>query len=295
MQIIDLDEMCVIKWRLTDVCNYHCSYCIRKPLANTKANLANDFIMDIDALPDVVRIAEELHQIHNKQVKIDLIGGEISLFDDLDKLIYALLDTECIAKVNITTNLYRDIEYYLNLCNVAKEIKKKISITASYHYGHTELDAFMEKAKVLYNELKDSFKCETVITNVNKDVEAFIEKCNEIGCHYMCEEDLLDPTKRGKTVRNYKVGNRYKVTHDDGSVQLYTTRNEVIKTYGADGIAMDTRGMRCTRDNNYVYIELNAAIPCHSRVYIKNYRVSEYPQLCQHGTCTLCGHMSVFK
>lgn len=27
MKIIDLDDMCVIKWRLTDVCNYNCSYC----------------------------------------------------------------------------------------------------------------------------------------------------------------------------------------------------------------------------------------------------------------------------
>ena len=251
--------------------------------------------MDMDALPDVIRIAEELNAIHNRQVKIDLIGGEISLFDDLCKLIDTLLFTNCIAEVNITTNLYRDVEYYLALCKISKCKNKKISITASYHYEYTDLDIFMDKAKVLYEELGDSFKCETVITNVNKNVDTFIEKCNEIGCHYMCEEDLLDMSKRGKTVRNYKVGNRYKVIHDDGTESLYTTRNEVIKKYGKNGIAMDTRGMRCTRDSNYVYIELNAAIPCHSRVYIKNYRVSEYPQLCQIGSCTLCGHMSVFK
>ena len=71
--------------------------------------------------------------------------------------------------------------------------------------------------------LDTSFKSETVITDCNLQVDDFITKCNEIGCRYMCEEDLLDTTKRGKSVKNYKVGNRYLVTLDDGTEKYFLT------------------------------------------------------------------------
>ena len=61
------------------------------------------------------------------------------------------------------------------------------------------------------------------------------------------------------------------------------------------GVAINTKGMRCSRDNDYVYIEKNMAIPCHNMIPIKNYRVSECPQDCRIGECTLCGHMSIFN
>lgn len=293
--IKDLDEMCVIKWRLTDVCNYHCSYCIREPLADKDSALQYDWMDCISAIDDIIRIARELYEINNMKVKVDLIGGEISLFNGLYMLLGILYNSEYITKINITTNLSRDIDYYLQLCECAEIHNKKLSMTASYHFQFANLDKFMEKAKLLYEKLGDGFKCETVITNGNNDIPEFINYCNKIGCHYMCEEDMKDPSKKGLTVKNYKVGNRYKVTLDDGKEILYTTRNEVCKTYGNQGVAINTTNMVCTRDNNYVYIEKDYAIPCRMRCPIANYRVSPKPQLCKHGQCSLCGHMSIKK
>lgn len=294
ISIKDLDDMGVIKWRLTDVCNYHCSYCIRRPLAD-EGTLMNDMVRCITAIPGVQRIAKELNEINNKKVKIDLIGGEITLFNQLSMILAILYSCDYIEKINITTNLSRDIGYYKELANVAKNKNKKLTMTASFHYEFTELDKFMEKAKVMNELLGTGFKCETVITKDNKYIDEFIKKCDEIGCRYMCEEDLLDKTKRGQTVRNYKVGNRYEVTMDNGEKLLYTTRNEVVKTYGEEGIGIDTAGMQCTRDHDYVYIEKNTVIPCRSKCLISDYHVSENLRSCTFGKCTLCGHMSIKK
>lgn len=294
MKIIDLDDMCVIKWRLTDVCNYSCSYCIRRPLIKEIHNAQFDFNTCMTAIPDVIRICNELYQLHNKPIKIDLIGGEISVFPKLNKFISLLFSCSPVSKINITTNLSQPIDYYTELVEIADKYNKKISITASFHPEFTQLDCFMEKAKVLHNMLDTSFKCETVITDCNLQVDDFIAKCNEIGCRYMCEEDLLDTNKRGKSVKNYKVGNRYLVTLDDGTEKYFTTRNEVIKTYGEDGIAINTQNCKCTRDYNYVYLEQDKAIPCRWCIPIEEYHVNPTMRDCTAGSCTLCGHMSIY-
>lgn len=294
MQITDLDDSCVIKWRLTDACNYHCSYCIRRPLVKDAKQPKVDFDMCLEALPHVVRICEELNYINQKPIKIDLIGGEISIFDNLSTIFEELYKCIPVQKVNLTTNLSRPIEYYTKLNDIALNYDKKLSMTASFHPEFTDLDTIMEKCKTLYELLGSRFKCETVITDCNNQVEEFINRCEALGCYYMCEEDLLDSTKHGTTVKNYKPSNRYKVIHDDGSIELYSTRNEVIKKFGKKGLAMNTAGMACTRDHDYVYIEQNVVMLCGFQSPISNYRISEYPRYCVRGECTLCGHMSVF-
>lgn len=293
-RILDLDNSCVIKWRLTDICNYHCSYCIRREFIQSESNLTYDFSLCLDAVDDIVRLAGELNTINNKPVKIDLIGGEITLFKDLGLLLEKLYTSPAITKVNITTNLSKPVDYFLNLISIAEKYGKKLSITASFHYEYTDLDTFMAKADIINKKIGTNFKCETVITEQNTQVQAFIDKCNELNCHYMCEEDLLDTSKHGEKIRNYKVGDRYLVCFDDGQELRFPTRNEVLKQYGRNGIAIDTRGLKCSRDNDYVYVEKNMAIPCHNMIPIKNYRVSECPQYCRIGECTLCGHMSIF-
>lgn len=294
MQIIDLDEHCVIKWRLADICNYKCSYCIRRPLANIDKNVEEDFNTALSTLPEVVRIAKELYERNNKQVKIDLIGGEISIFDDLGIIVSELAKCECICKVNITTNMYRDIGYYLALCHSSFEYGKALTITSSYHAEHADLNEWMDKATILSQILGDRFKCETVITNVNDKVDEFISRCEAIGCRYMAEEDLFDPTKRGQTVKNYKPNYRYKVIDDEGKEGFFYTRNEVVKTYGENGVAISTCGKKCTRDFDYVYIEKDMGVYCLHGVPIKDYHVLESHRICGKSTgCTLCGHMSI--
>lgn len=298
MEIIDLDVSCVIKWRLTDICNYHCSYCIRRPLVvqNTETNINTDFNKCMKALPHVVRIANDLNKINKKPVKIDLIGGEISIFPSLDELLTELFNCEAIKKINITTNLFREADYYLNLHEIAVKKDKTLSMTASFHPEYTSLDTFVTKACQLQKALGAAFKCETVITDVNAQVNDFIYACeNIIKCNYMCEEDLLDISKRGQECKNIKQKNRYLVVKDDGTEELYTTRNQVIKIYGEDGIAINTAGLSCTRDMDYVYIEQDFAIPCHDKMPIEDYTVSTTMRQCTAGRCTLCGHISIKK
>lgn len=294
MIIIDLDKSCVIKWRLTDICNYHCSYCVRRDFIQEQSQLEKDFSECLFAIPDVIRIAKELNTINHKPIKIDLIGGEVSLFKNLGVLLESLYKTPEIEKINLTTNLSNSVEYYLSLNEIALRYNKKLSITASFHYEYVTLSNFIIKANQLNKVLDKNFKCETVITNKNSQVEDFITACNKINCQYMCEEDVLDPSKKGEKIRNYKVNNRYLVIMEDNTGIEFPTRNEVIKQFGKNGFTIDTTKAKCTRDNDYVYIEKNMAIPCHNKIPISEYKVSPIPQKCKIGECSLCGHMSIF-
>lgn len=298
MKIQDLDNYSVIKWRLTDICNYRCSYCIRKPFIETRENIDSDWNKNIKALPHIKRIANELNQNTQKQIKIDLIGGEISLFENLLYLISELFEEDIIQEVNLTTNLCRNAEYYIELFRCAKKMNKTVSMTASFHPEYANLKDFMTKVEaILKDDVKNRsvFKSETVITNANNQVADFVKRCEELNCFYMCEEDMHDTSKRGQSVTNHKPTVRYSVENDNGNVTLYTTRNEVIKTFGEEGKYIATAGGKCTRDYDYTYVEQDMAIPCHNKIPIEEYNVHKNKRICQYPFCTLCGHMSFEK
>lgn len=280
--IKDLDDMKVIKWRLTDFCNYHCSYCIRRPIAFSQA-LSYDMECCNEALPHIISIAKQLSERFNCKVKIDLIGGEISCSDTTKEIIAELASNDCIGKINITTNLSRNIEWYKELTNYP------ISITASFHPEEAILSEFLDKALTLSKLCQ--FKCETVITKEATHIDEFVSFCEDNGIYYMCEENLFDETLRGQARKNIKETPRYLVND-----KLYfNTRNEFIKKYGDNGIAFNTTGFKCSKDYDYVYVDRNKVVTCFGTFDIKDYNLNDKPRLCEKGHCTLCGHISLNK
>lgn len=284
--IKDLDDMKVIKWRITEACNYHCSYCIRRPLVE-KANPEN-IKAALAVLPDVINLAERLANRHNMKVKIDLIGGEVSLHKETLDIVKGLGDSEAIGKINITTNLSQPVDWYLDLIDKSK---KKISITASFHPEYADLDEFLEKAFTLSKVCQ--FKAETVITAEANHIDKFVAFCESHNMYYMCEENLFDPSLRGQAKKNIKEVARYQVTFDDGTEEYFNTRNEVIKTYGTEGMLIDTTEMKCSRDYDYIYIERDEVLSCTSSCHIRDFRLYPRPHPCPRGKCTLCGHMTL--
>jgi MoaA/NifB/PqqE/SkfB family radical SAM enzyme len=293
MEIIDLDKSCTIKWRLTDACNYHCSYCIRRPFITDQPSGLLDMKECEDAIPQICRISEELKEINQKNVKIDLIGGEVAIYPRLNKILDRLYQCDAIGSVNITTNLFNTVEYYLDLFSVADSYNKSLSMTASFHIEFAKLDEFIEKSKAINAKYHPKFKCETVVTPINTQYQEFIDLCEANDIYYMAEEDLFNQNYRGQKLSNKKTAPRYLVKDDFGNEEYFNTRNEYLKKYGVNGYCIPSRGGKCTRDMNYVYIEKNVVFRCTDQVPIEKFHVSKERRTCVRDSCTLCGHMSI--
>ena len=195
LAIIDTCEYdLVIKWRLTDLCNYKCSYCLRnwkdregeKRITPTKERLQKEEDRAIKTSSCINQLIEK----HNfKNVKIDLIGGEVSIFDL--KSIISNITSPALKKIYITTNLSRNVNYYIDLVNYLQGRGIEISIMASYHSEFTSFDKYFEKIQTLEPLLGDYLKCEIVSRIDNQDdCIKFRDKCNELDVNYAIEADL---------------------------------------------------------------------------------------------------------
>jgi len=292
MNIINLDKSAVIKWRLTDNCNYHCSYCIRRDFII--GDHSKDESKCFEALPKVINLAKKVSENTSKLVKIDLIGGEITLFKNLGAIIDKILENDFIRSVNITTNFFRPVDYWLNL---TKNLNK-ITLTASFHPTECKegLEAFIKKAITLKDKFKN-FKCETVYTLGCTHTDKFIELCTKNNIMYMVEENLFDSNLKGINTSIKKKKPRYKVIDDIGETRFFQSRNDFIKKYGIDNSYVSSKGLYCTRNFDYVYIEQDIAMNCHKVPQkIDKFELEFKPHLCYrkgHEVCTLCGVISL--
>ena len=290
--IRNLDSRCVIKWRLTDICNYHCSYCIRKPLSDTSAENYDR----IETAKRVAELAEQLTKNTGKKCKVDLIGGEIIVLPDLFDIITELSQHASVDRINITTNFSRKAEYFEELRQHCVD-PVSMSMTASYHpnYCKLTLQDWINKA-VRVSKVMDYFKCETVQLKDSTHIDEFIKLCQENNLHYMVEGDLLDESLNGVKYSSKKTHPRYDVTFADGTVKGFGTRNSFLKEYGENGMSVKTDGFLCTRDFDYVYIEKDEVFTCVSKYNIHDFKLAEKPHPCyrgKDGICTLCGNISL--
>jgi len=271
MIIQNLDTHCVIKWRLTDICNYNCSYCIRKPLRFEKEYDISSCILEIR------RIAGELSQNTGKPVKLELIGGEVTLFDDLGDLIRAFPNVD---KINITTNFHRPVEWFKTLP------LDRVTITASFHQEFTKISDFIEKAKIIAPLCK-YFKCETVYWKEAEHIDEFINLCKENNLQYQVEGDLNDPNITFNQCSSTKKNPRYLV---DG--KYYLTRNSYLKEIGHPYIKTDN--ILCSRDVDYIYIERDEVWSCHRPWKLWEYHPFAEMHPCTRPSkkCSMCGNIS---
>lgn len=272
MTIIDLDEYATIKLRLTDYCNYKCSYCIRRKTIEQDGSMLDDENC-LKYIDDYNRIIQELRNRTHKPVKVDLIGGEVTILPYLSDLIAKL---QC-DRINITTNLSHPLP-----------IDSRMSVTASFHPEYATLDDFFEKA-IYYNGKYKQFKVETVSCSNSTHIEEFINRAKQYNIQYMVEEDLLDTSKRGSSCTSRKSKPRYLVNGE-----YYNTRNEYLKKYGSNGWGVMITNEYCSRDVDYVYIEQGEVSSCNRLIPVKDFHVADYHKCYRGGgVCSLCGHITI--
>lgn len=299
-----------IKWRLTDYCNLDCSYCIRSHI--TQHNLTNAYITEQEQ--KLSNTAKKLNELLEKSifsnVNIDLIGGEVSLFNL--EYILSFITSKKLKKINITTNFLKPAKYYNSLANFLKERGVKLSITASFHFEYFDFESYFNKVL----EVKDNcylFACEMVSLPDNQELcQRFKERCDSWNIDYLIEADLRfshDLSKPLLVCGNKKnKGNRYEVEFTDGTIKEYATRNlfltdkSIEENRNQKGIC--THGFICTNGWNYLFIYQDKAITrkkgsktCSNEVAIDDFELIEpFECQCDENTfCTLCGNMDLIK
>lgn len=313
--IVNLENSAIFKWRMTDVCNYHCSYCLHfthdRPQEPDK-----DKQRCWDSIPHVKRICEEMSDNTNKKIKIQLIGGEVTVFSWLpDFLKEITTETPWLKCVNITSNFSRDNDWWINL---SKSSNVPITATMSYHpEGYRDgMEDFIERIATLQSENVFWYvKAETVYCDEFQHAKEFSELCKEKGVDCLIDSDLRK--KGSKTVNPHKYthkekGSRYSVSFDDGTTKDFQSRNEFLKLYAAkDGKYVDCDGFNCSMLYDHIYCDRDTIVGCHpifpkdddgycNSCHVKDFHpfktISPCPRSGKaHHYCTICGNMSLYK
>lgn len=290
-----------IKWRLTDCCNYNCSYCIRKDKLDNIKNIKSDQKLIEDTIPEIARLILE----SNKTTRIELIGGEVSILD-LETILLNLFKStnNLIKRINITSNFSRDVSYYNNLIDICTNYGVELFMTFSWHKEYTQLNSFIDKLKLLTISDFISVKVEMVNTLDNKkDVNDFIEICSLNNIDYSVDADVnVKVANNLITTTNERKKPGYIITKDDNTIETCNSIRELVKKYGIyETNKIMLKDYYCTLDYNYVYVDKNLHIgynkwanKCKIPEPISDFHLLKEPIICPKG-CSLCGHMSVSK
>jgi organic radical activating enzyme len=299
-----------IKWRMTNLCNIHCSYCIRY---KHRVDINDTRVKENeDKLCEVARdISKLLEKTKFNNIRLNLIGGEVTIFDL--KRILANITTDKVKVISITSNFMRNTQYYLELADYCHSRNIELSIRLSCHYEFITLDKYFEKITQLKGKI-DYLTCEIVSSSNNQDLcKDFISRCEKIKVNYLLDADIrqkqVEARKKGLLTnsKTYDKRNpRYKISFTDGTEEIFETRNQFLTSKEIKGTKdlkfIQTGGMYCTNSYNYIYIDFDKVngrsspnSDCHELIPINDFKLLESPAICRKDYCTICGHMDLFR
>jgi MoaA/NifB/PqqE/SkfB family radical SAM enzyme len=293
--IINNEKMFTIKWRLTEWCNYRCSYCLRKFKGqDTKL----DEIKILKIAPQVNRLIEEA----NTDVKLNLIGGEIT-FLDLKRII-SLLKSNNLKKIHITTNFSNKLTWYIDFANYLLKRNIMLSMNVSYHNEYTNLDDFINKAIIFKRTALNlySFKLEFVVAPENEKLLKEVKyKCKEAGLDYLIELDKSQSEEYFKklNIQSSVSKPRWIINYIDGTNNKDITRSQLINQF--EDKLCPSKYYYCTSGATYIYIREDKVAKnstcIHGKQYtpIEKYHIDKNIYKCNNpvGKCSLCGDFSI--
>lgn len=280
--IINLRYIPTIKWRFTKLCNYKCSYCIqRNKQVVTKQQIEEEWTKIKEESKEISRLSEELYKKFNKKIKLSLIGGEVTLFDNLIDIIP---NNGSIEKVFIITNLSRPVEYYIDFSNKLKQRNIGFSIQASFHREMTDLQTFLYKATEIDKYVSEII-CETVSTKTD-DKQDFIDLCEKLNLKYKVDTDRVNRVglkKYNKDKAPYYFNKSLKITYKnkEGYYNFLTRRKKY--PYG-----IPAYGKYCSIGYSSLYID-NDKIQCYENKNLNDFHFLNEPEKCKFIICdNLC-------
>ena len=133
---------------LTNYCNYNCYYCI-EDIPNKTIHKNLDIFQFIDFVQRIYK------QFPNKELHLELYGGEPTLHSKLLKLIDMLSTIPSMTYIDLYTNFSKDIEYYKQILNYNSTLLNVV-LDISYHRTQgVKPDQFLQKVFQLNDNLKE--------------------------------------------------------------------------------------------------------------------------------------------
>jgi len=291
------EEDFLIKWRLTECCNYHCSYCIRNKFKRPSDNLKLDQELCIRTKDKIINLINKI----NKTIKLDLIGGEPTLIDLFPILSDLISKTNNLIKqILITTNFSRPLNYFTDIINLCAKNNIKVNLVCSFHKEFIKLEMFMNKIKLL-NSLDYSNLNLIVETVQAGDLELenkFKTICEENNLIYHIDRDSRkELNNNSESISNDKKTKLISLDEDNNLVEYSSFRQFCnYKNFSPFG-------MFCTKDFDSFLIEnglhvgfdpKNNKIGCRIKSDIDDFTPLTIPKVCL-SNCNLCGNISIFN
>lgn len=306
---------CNIKWRMTNLCNYRCSYCIQDAdgvLADIReAGKSQPGLAEINAkllsAADTLNILME--QAPHTSFSLLLVGGEVSVLEIPS--ILRRLKSKKLKKLHITTNLSASVSYYRAIREALPE-DCVFRLECSWHEEYTSAEAFLEKVKAASAFADVSVEAVSTADNGEK-IDELIQHLQKTTFPWKIETDKRNKTsmeeKRKKCRSGWgtaPVGGpvRYTVTLEDNSVKTYASANRMVMELSPNGRFLEVEGHICTEgwdnldiDGDMVFQRSETGECSRKRVPISEF-VWRKPLPCsgdQAKHCSLCGNMSLYE
>lgn len=198
-----------IKWYLTDVCNYHCPYCLHTTDLTRNYNYGHNQKEIEDKAKQITKIL--ISNNVKKPLWLRLMGGEATIFELIP--IIDNIDFP-ISNIGLVTNFYRPLDYFINLYKYCSNRKISLHLTLSYH---EENKTFFDKALELTLWCRD---------NGYKDPEINLVVTNDL------DIDLINKYKAKGLVRfrATKARKAFGILFDDLSEDRIEWLNELNKS-----------------------------------------------------------------
>lgn len=136
------------KWHVNTQCQYRCDYCYYIDSLNKIEPPGNK-----ESYKSVLR---RLSLKSTPNFIVDLLGGEPTLHENIDKIINTLCDNTRCDNIDIHTNMVRDASWFEQY-DTARH--KKIRINGSYHPQYDHNNKFIDKCIIASNFKHTSYVC----------------------------------------------------------------------------------------------------------------------------------------
>lgn len=200
-------------YRITNWCNYKCSYCIQKTHDNLKP-LDQNILHSTEKL--IRQITDNsLNTLFLQSRKVQLVGGEISFLDLVNDVMSPFLKSKInIESYLIISNFSAPIENYKKIIDFISQNNLKLSLHLSFHEEFISYENFFKKFEELNNYCKNNL-------NIKLSIEMVVSLKN------------LELAKKIKEL----YANKYKIIFDKNrfesknEVDDFLTQDDAVKTF----------------------------------------------------------------
>ena len=149
------DDVFMIRWCMTYLCNYYCDFCIQgnksKHIENSKGESKE---IREKICNNIIKFIEEKLNGKYKTIKIFLLGGEVTVLEDFVEIVKKLIQCKFkgTVKIHITTNLSikeNALNSLIEIFNKQYDYPRLLEISADFYKDFANEEEFIRKVKIL--------------------------------------------------------------------------------------------------------------------------------------------------